>query len=354
MLSEYSPSGFSQASDVSLTMTDPAADDQADSTKDKLNSFLASRDISPIRSTMVIPWDTAGDRTKRQYVRKAKQVVFATLEEIAPSIPEMLFEAVEESLKKEKADDMDSALLEALVESYENSNHWSTRRQILSIIADKVSFSTLQKWIPDLTRYRYNIARHHRLLHGRGAEVSRRKNTRIYVAPEKLDHFLTFITSSAVVQDMPFGERTLRLSSKTELKIPNVIRTSIPEQTVRQYQSYCKETSFTPMSRSSLLRILDVSSASLRKSLQGLDYVSSEGAKAFDDIAEVVDKLGDNYQGGMSWSEELIRKLKLMKRYLKGDFKVSITIARYIRLDCKRYIELIEDILLIQIDICAL
>ena len=63
---------------------------------------------------------------------------------------------------------------------------------------------------------------------------------------------------------------------------------------------------------------------SLRKSLQGLDNVSSEGAKAFDDIAEVVDKLGDNYQGGMSWSKELIRKLKLMKRYLKGDFKVRI------------------------------
>ena len=153
---------------------------------------------------------------------------------------------------------------------------------------------------------------------------------------------------------MPFSEQTLRLSSKTELKIPNVIWTSIPEQTVRQYQSYCKETGFTPTSRSSLLRILHVCSASLRKSFQGLDYVSSEGAKAFDDIAEVVDKPGDNYQGGMSWSEELIRKLKLMKRYLKGDFKVSIIKACNIRLDCKRYIELIEDISLIHIYICTL
>ena len=201
---------------------------------------------------MVMPWDTAVDRTKRHYIHKAKQVVFATLEEIAPSSLEMLFKAVEESLNKGEADDMDSALLEALVDSYENSNHWSTPRQILSVIADKVSFLTRQKWIPDLTRYRYNIVRHDRLLYGRGAEVSRQKNARIHVAPEKLDHFLTFITSLEVVQDMPFGERTLRLSSKTELKIPNVIRTSIPEQTVRQYQSYCKETGFTPMSRSSL------------------------------------------------------------------------------------------------------
>ena len=153
---------------------------------------------------------------------------------------------------------------------------------------------------------------------------------------------------------MPFGERTLRLSSKTPLKIPNVIRTSIPEQTVRQYQSYCKEKGLKPISWSSLFRILHACSASLHKPLQGLDYVSSEGAKAFHDIAEVADKLGDNYQHQLSWSEELIRKLKLMKRYLKGDFKVSTTIACSVRLDCKRYIGLIEDILLIHIDICTL
>ena len=326
-MSVYTPSEFSQVSDISFSMKTPAPEVHKDTPKDKLNSFLASRDISPIRSSMATSWDTAADRTKRHYVRKAKQVVFATLEEIAPSSSQMLFNAIEASSRKGEADGMDTSLLEALVESYENSNHWSTRRQILSVIADKVSFSTLQKWIPDLTRYRYNIARHHRLLHGRGTEVPQQKNTRMYVAPEKIDQFLSFITSSAVVQDLPFGERTLKLSSSTELKIPNVIRTSIPEQIVRQYQSYCKETGFTPMSRSSLLRILHVCSASLRKSLQGLDYVSSEGAKAFDDIAEVVDKLGDNYQGGMSWSKELIRKLKLVKRYLKGDYKVRMAIV---------------------------
>ena len=68
-------------------------------------------------------------------------------------------------------------------------------------------------------------------------------------------------------------------------------------------------------------------SASLCKSLQGLDYVSSEGAKAFDDIAEVADKLGDNYQGRILLYKELIRKLKLVKRYLKGNYKVRIAIV---------------------------
>lgn len=55
----------------------------------------------------------------------------------------------------------------------------------------------------------------------------------------------------------------------------------------------------------------------------GLDYFSAEGGKAFDDMIAVVDKLGDVYELGLSWSREQIRKLKLAKRYLKGDYKVS-------------------------------
>ena len=125
------------------------------------------------------------------------------------------------------------------------------------------------------------------------------------------------------MQDLPFGEKTLKLSS-AEIKIPNVVRTSIPEQIVKQYQSYCMETGFSlPLSRSSLCRILKVCSASTRTSLEGLDYFSAEGAKAFDELIGVVDKLGDECELGVSRSKEQIRKLKMAKRYLKSDNKVS-------------------------------
>jgi hypothetical protein len=56
----------------------------------------------------------------------------------------------------------------------------------------------------------------------------------MYVPAEKLDHFLSFITSMNVVQDLPFGEKSLKLSTNTEIKVPNVIRTMIPEQVVKQ------------------------------------------------------------------------------------------------------------------------
>lgn len=293
--------------------------------RDILNSFLAARDISPIRFQLTTPWNEASQRTKRRHVRKAKQVVLAALEEIAPGSPEMLLSSVQ-SLGEED-ENVDKSLMEALVECFNNASHWSTRRQILSIMSDKVSFSALKKWIPGLTRYRFNVARHHTLLHGRGSPVAITKCARIRVSVEKLDHFLTFITSGQVIQDLPFGEKTLKLSDNTKITIPNVVRTLIPEQVVQQYHSYCQETGFEPMSRSSLCRVLKVCSASVRKSLKGLDYFSSDGAKAFDEMEEVVEKLGDEYEQGHSWAKNLICKLKTAKRYLKSDFKVCKSVG---------------------------
>ena len=81
-------------------------------------------------------------------------------------------------------------------------------------------------------------------------------------------------------------EKKLVLSTKAEIKVPNVIRAIIPESILKQYQSYCKETDFQPMSRSTLCRIMKVCSATVRKSLQGLDHVAADGAQAFDDLVD--------------------------------------------------------------------
>jgi hypothetical protein len=285
-----------------------------------LNSFLVARDISPIRNQLTAPWDEASERTKRRYSRKAKQVVFAALDEIAPESSDKLFSILQ--LTDQEEDNVDKSLIEALVECYNNSNHWSTRRQILSIMADKISYSSLKDWIPGLSRYRFNVARQHILLHGRGSPVAVTKSVRMYIPLEKLDHFLSFITSGQVVLDLPFGEKTLKLSNSATVTVPNVVRTLIPEQVVQQYITYCKETSFAPMSRSSLCRVLTVCSASVIKSLQGLDYFSADGAQAFDDIEELVQKLGDEYNKGHTWAKNMVSKLKMAKRYLKSDYKV--------------------------------
>lgn len=90
------------------------------------------------------------------------------------------------------------------------------------------------------------------------------------------------------MQDLPFGQKHLKLSSGNIIKVPNVIRLMIPQRVVQQYTQYCTETGFTPFSDSTMLRVLAECSASVRKSLQGLDYFAAEGARAFDDIAVMI------------------------------------------------------------------
>ena len=215
--SAYIPSNYSPLTEVEgNTEQNP---------RDLLNAFLAARDISPIRFQLATPWNEAAERTKRRHARKAKQVVFAALEEIAPGSPEMLLNSLQSSGEEDEG--VDKSLMDALVECFNNASHWSARRQILSIMADK-AFSALKKLIPGLIRYRFNVACQHTLLHGRGSPVAITKGARIRVSMKKLDHFLSFITSGQVIQDLPFGERTLKLSGNTEVTIPNVVRTLIP------------------------------------------------------------------------------------------------------------------------------
>ncbi|CAH3046174.1 unnamed protein product [Porites lobata] len=76
------------------------------------------------------------------------------------------------------------------------------------------------------------------------------------VSPEKLNHFLTFINNQYVMQDLPFGEKTLKLSSNPEIKVPNVLRTMVLHLIVQQYHSHCQETGFVSMRSTTPRRIL--------------------------------------------------------------------------------------------------
>ena len=76
----------------SVCFTTPFRDDSVQVTstpKEKLNFSLAFRGVSPIRYTMVTPWEKAAERTKRFPIRKARKVVITALEEIAPYSAEM-------------------------------------------------------------------------------------------------------------------------------------------------------------------------------------------------------------------------------------------------------------------------
>ena len=300
---------------------------------EKLNDFLKSRDISPLRSQLNSPFEEASQRIKRRYVRKESQAVSAVLDEVVPNQSSQLWWSLKQTKswqqelygdEDEPDGSIDSIFMESLAECYRNAmlkGTWQIRRQILSIMGDKVSLNTLRIWIPDLARNKFRSARKHIKTHGRGVPPPKLTRTRMAVSKTQLDHFLDFITSSHINQDLPFGERSVKLSTNEVITVPNVIRTMIPETIVKQYLAYSEETGFAPLSRRTLLRILSSCPASVQKSLQGLDYISSEGSQAFDNLCNVVEKLGDGFKG-MTWTKEKTSELKSAKRYLKTDFKV--------------------------------
>ena len=212
--------------------------------------------------------------------------------------------------------------MESLAKAYEHSTSWDTRRQVLSVMAGVASFNSISHFIPGLTHYRYSISNIHRLQHRPGAPVPKDKAPRIRINLQQLDHFLSFITSPHLVQDLPFGEKHLELSSGKIIAVPNVIRTMIPEWIVTQYIQFCSESNFSPFSRSTMLRILTECKASVRKSLQGLDYFAAKGARAFEDLGSIVDKISPFRADGAQWATATYDALKAEKSYLKGDFKV--------------------------------
>ena len=104
--------------------------------------------------------------------------------------------------------------MDTLENCYKNANEWDSRRQIFSIMADKVSLSTIRQWIPGLTRYRFMVATQHAAVHGSGNPVPINAQTKSVIPEAKLAHFLDFITGSHVILDLPFGAKTITLSTE--------------------------------------------------------------------------------------------------------------------------------------------
>ena len=79
----------------------------------------------------------------------------------------------------------------------------------------------------------------------------------------------------------------------------------------------------SPLSQRTLYNILEVCAVSTQKSLQGLDYISTNGSDAVDALNEIVKALADN-GASTEWATETISKMKAGKRYLKTDYKVHV------------------------------
>ena len=181
-----------------------------------------------------------------------------------------------------------------MIKAHDQASTWQTKRQILSLFANDFSRIELQALFPGLSKWRIDQARQHAIEAGRGQLVPENPIFRQRIDPVKVDHFISYISRPDLLQDVAFGTKTLKLDSGERIIIPAVIRTLIPSRIVTQYRSYCKQQEFEPASEHSLFRMLEICSASMQKSLHGLDNIIAEGAEAFDGLMSIIETLMKN------------------------------------------------------------
>ena len=297
-------------------------------------STLTDGRVSPLLSTLNTEWDDISSTQQKYYTRKA-----------SPGQEEALWESLRREpmlenegtvAKKRKYFDVKSDLIDALIEAHHQAQSWQTKRQILSLFANDFSRLELQKMIPDLSKWRIDQARNHATETGKDQPILEKPIYRARIENAKVDHFLDYISRPELLQDVAFGTKTLKLDSGERVIIPAVVRTLIHSGIIQQYICYCKQEQFQPASDRSLYRILDVCSASMQKSLQGLDNVTAEGTEAIDHLTKMIETLVEN-GAEEGWGKTTDCKVKEVKRYFKTDFKAHMSQEEHCADHCTTY-----------------
>ena len=78
---------------------------------------------------------------------------------------------------------------------------------------------------------------------------------------EKLTIFLSLPIDHIFTKTWPM----VKPDSREKIHVTNVVRTVMRSTMVKQYQSFCEEEGFNPLSRSTLFKILDAREASQRR-----------------------------------------------------------------------------------------
>ena len=194
------------------------------------------------------------------------QVIEASLNAIAPRQSKWLLQQVLEAyshVTESKVNLPEKTLRSRLVALYNKATNWYTRLQILSVFVTDYSKTELLSFLPGLTKWRIDEARKHAVCTSPGRFIEPPALQRRRLDPVKVDHFLDFISSPSFLQDVAYRTKTLRLSDGKTIEIQNVVRTVVASRLTHLYQSYCSESGFESMGRSTLLNILKVTRANM-------------------------------------------------------------------------------------------
>ena len=99
---------------------------------------------------------------------------------------------------------------------------------------------------------------------------------------EKIGHFLELLFSRGLLQNVAYGVNKIKFDSGEQQKATNAILTMKYSHTIAFYKEICQEINYSPMSDTSLWRVLPNGiNPSQRKALAGLDDFTAAGIHCF-------------------------------------------------------------------------
>ena len=293
--------------------------DVFNSSMSNLAEIAGKQSIDPLKSQLE-HWEDCSEMEKKTYARTANEACQLVCHVIAPRDGEKLFQVVQQQQNGGISRDTG---LEALIAAYKKAPSKALKTQILSIYANRFTATELKaihRPFENLSNRKIKKARAHSSSKGSGNPLTKIPQHRIRLDKGKLNHFMEFASRPYFYQDVAFGSRTLKLESGEEMVMPNIVRTVARCTIINQYLDFCKEENFTPLSRATMWRILEVQEASQRKSLKGLDNTAADSAEGFEALYEIVDQL-EEVGADKEWSSKTRKRLKDSKLYLKTTYR---------------------------------
>ena len=166
---------------------------------DAFDSITGGR-TSPLQSTLNTEWDDISATQQNYYLRKAREIIAATLSVVSPGQERELWDSLrKQPLQNNEVDcsdnvphrryfDARSDPIEVLIEAHNQAQSWQTKRQIVSLFASDFSKSELQRMILSLSKWRIDQARNHAIKSGKGQPVEDKPIFRSRIDSTKVDH----------------------------------------------------------------------------------------------------------------------------------------------------------------------
>ncbi|VDI74407.1 Hypothetical predicted protein, partial [Mytilus galloprovincialis] len=304
---------------------------------------LSSGNMSPIKYILQQPLECVQDSTKRYVRRKASEAVCTVLDHIASGQSSKLLDLLVEDICNNNAVDKQNEskdeLLNLILRLYDEADSNALKMQLLSIISTTSlnSKSQLLELIPGISKWKVDQSRAHATRFGVGTiQTEKTPNYRDKMDKEKLEHAMAFFLDPNFIQICSFGSKDLHFDNGDVINIPQVVRTTCHSALIHMYKTVCTEADFTPLSDSTLFKILTTCSAAKRSNLCGLDNITTDGTFAIENLIRMTETLRELGSNNTVLSS-LKTALANFKLYLKTEYKFHVTMSNSCQTHCIKY-----------------